>query len=128
MSLLTEMGNRIRIAREQLGLTQDELARRTGYTSRSSVNKIEDGKVDIPQSKIQLFANALNVTPSYIMGWENIDEELTLNFHEKQVIQAYRNKPEMQPAVDKLLGVDSEELVDDMIKTMGKIKIPTRKK
>lgn len=119
MSLLAEMGNRIRVAREKLGLTQEELAKKTGYTSRSSINKIEDGKVNIPQSKIEIFANALNVTPSYIMGWES--EEIILTNHEKRVIEAYRNKPEMQPAVDKLLGVESDALANDIINTINSI-------
>lgn len=32
-----------------------------------------------------------------------------LSNHEKKVITSYRQKPEMQPAVDRLLGVDEEE-------------------
>ena len=36
-----KIGERIKYRREQLGLSQDELARRLGYKSRSSINKIE---------------------------------------------------------------------------------------
>ena len=61
---------RIRELREKLGLTQDELAKKVGYTSRSTINKIELGKNDISQSKIAAFAKALNTTPAYLMGWE----------------------------------------------------------
>ncbi len=59
--------------RESLGLTQDELAKKVGYKSRSSINKIELGKTDITQSKVVAFADVLRTTPAYIMGW---DEEL----------------------------------------------------
>lgn len=59
----------IKLKREELGLSQDELARLTGYTSRSSVAKIEKGIVDLPQTKIELFAKALKTTPSELMGW-----------------------------------------------------------
>lgn len=59
---------RIRQRREELGMTQDELANLMGYKSRSSINKIELGKSDIPQSKIKAFATALQTTPEFLMG------------------------------------------------------------
>ena len=61
----------IRKRREQLNITQQELAERMGYTSRSTISKIENGENDIPQSKIIAFAKALNTTPAYLMGWED---------------------------------------------------------
>ena len=61
----------IRTRREQLGMSQEDLARKMGYKSRSSINKIESGENDIPQSKIEAFAKALNTTPAYLMGWED---------------------------------------------------------
>lgn len=60
----------IKKRREELGLSQEELAKETGYTSRTSIAKIESGKVDLPQSKIEIFAKALKTTPFYLMGWE----------------------------------------------------------
>ena len=68
---MLNVGERIRKCREKLNMTQDELARLTGYKSRSSINKIEKGGNDLPQSKIVLFAKALKTTPSYLMGWED---------------------------------------------------------
>ena len=65
-----DMYKRIKKRREELGLTQEELGVKLGYTSRSSIAKIEAGKIDIPQSKIVAFAKALKTTPSYLMGWE----------------------------------------------------------
>ena len=41
-----------------------------GYKDKSSISKIENGKADIPQSKIAAFADALETTPAYLMGWE----------------------------------------------------------
>ena len=64
------IGYRIRKRREELGLSQEELANRLGYKSRSTINKIEAGVNDIVQSKIIAFAEALNTTPAYLMGWE----------------------------------------------------------
>lgn len=68
--------------RKEKGLSQEELARMTGYTDRSSIAKIEKGDVDLPQSKIFLFAKALDVEPSVLMGEDGIinqsDEERRL--------------------------------------------------
>jgi transcriptional regulator with XRE-family HTH domain len=57
----------IRQRRESLGMTQDELAKKVGYKSRSSVNKIELGLTDIPLSKFMAFAIALNIAPSKLI-------------------------------------------------------------
>ena len=73
-----EIGERIKARREELGMSQDELARMVGYKWRSSINKIELGGQRLPQKKIVEIARALRVTPSYLMGWEDdvyIDEE-----------------------------------------------------
>lgn len=43
-----DMYKRIKKRREELGLTQEELGIKLGYTSRSSIAKIEAGKIDIP--------------------------------------------------------------------------------
>lgn len=58
----------IRRLRESLGLSQDELAKRLGYRSRSTIAKIESGSNDIPQSKIAAFAAALETTPAHLLG------------------------------------------------------------
>lgn len=67
--------DRIRERREQLGMTQQELAEAVGYKTRSAINKIELGLRDISQQKVIDFANALNCSPSYLMGWEEEEEK-----------------------------------------------------
>lgn len=64
-------GSRVKEKRISEKMTQEELALKVGYTSRSSINKIELGLVDVPQSKIVAIANALNTTPFYLMGIES---------------------------------------------------------
>ena len=68
-----ELYKRIKARREELGMSQEELATKLGYKSRSTINKIEMGKNDITQSKIIAFANALQTTPSYLMGLDEHD-------------------------------------------------------
>ena len=73
---MSDLYKNIKLKRESLGLTQEELAKKLGYKTRSSINKIESGLSDIPQSKIAAFAKALNTTPAELMGWD--DEEQLL--------------------------------------------------
>ncbi len=70
---MSTLAARIRQRREQLNLSQEELARRAGYRSKSSINKIEKGINDIPQSKLEVFARALDTTPAYLMGLSSAD-------------------------------------------------------
>ena len=75
---MSTIGNRIRKRREQLDLSQDELAKRLGFKSRSSINKIELDERNLTQSRIKAIADALETTPSYIMGCDELDEQVDL--------------------------------------------------
>lgn len=70
---MSTVGGNILRMRKNLGWTQEELATRMGYKSKSTINKIELGINDIPQSKIVQFADVLGTTPAHLMGWN--DEE-----------------------------------------------------
>lgn len=69
------IGQRVKLRREELGLSQEELAKRIGYKSKTSINKIELDFRNLTQSKIKAIADALDTTPSYIMGWDEEAEE-----------------------------------------------------
>lgn len=69
------IGKRIKERRKTMGLSQQELAEKIGYGDRSIISKIEKGEVDLSQSRISAVAAALNVSPSYLAGWE---EDATL--------------------------------------------------
>ena len=56
------------------GLSQDTLAKLTGYTDRSSITKIEKGQVDLQQSKIELFAKALGTTSRELVGCSTLQK------------------------------------------------------
>ena len=68
---MSELSHRILQRRLELGLSQEELAQRMGYRSKSSITKLEKGVNDIPQSKVEEFAAALETTPAWLMGLEN---------------------------------------------------------
>lgn len=67
----------IKKRRNELGLTQAELAKRMGYADKSMIAKIEKGQVDLQQSKIVAFAEALSTTPAYLMGWADSNFDLS---------------------------------------------------
>lgn len=70
-----ELYKKIKARREELGMSQEELATKLGYKSRSTINKIEMGKNDITQSKIKAFAEALQTTPGYLMGYDTASSD-----------------------------------------------------
>lgn len=72
---MNNVGQNIADARKRIGLTQEELAARVGYKTKSAINKIELGIRDLPQKKIAAFASALDVTPGYLMGWDDEEKE-----------------------------------------------------
>ena len=69
-----------------------ELAKRLGYKSRSSINKIEVGSRDLTQSRIKAIADALETTPSYIMGWEEFDQQFDVEKLEADKIAISENE------------------------------------
>lgn len=87
---MSTIGDRIRKRREELGLSQDELGKRIGYKSRSSINKIELGWRNLTQARIKAIADALETTPSYIMGWEETNPQLNALIEE--ILQKLRLK------------------------------------
>ena len=68
------IGDRVKLLREQKGMTQEELANQLGYKSKSSVTHIERGR-DIPRSMVVKLADILDTTPAYLMGWEDEPEK-----------------------------------------------------
>lgn len=96
------VGARIAARRNELGMSQDELARRLGYKSRSTVQKIEAGINDITQSKIAKFADALETTPAYIMGWDDekptIPQDDGLSQSQRELIAFAQTVPEDRAA------------------------------
>lgn len=130
---MMELYKRIRERREELGLSQDELSQRLGYKSRSSINKIEKGLIDIPQSKIQLFAEALFTTPEQLMGWETdrgkIESTMQISMKagtpEHVLMQAYLRHPSLvqEEMVRRANGIDNifSKNVSRLLKDSGDI-------
>lgn len=65
-----QIGDRIRIAREKKGITQEELGRLCN-TTKQTVFKYETGIItNIPLDRLEKIAAALSIQPSELMGWD----------------------------------------------------------
>ena len=84
--------DKIKKLREEKGMSQEELANKLGYKSKTSIHKIEQKLTDLPLSKVVEFAKALHTTPAYLMGWaeyktsyDNLLQEVPSNISNKKI-------------------------------------------
>ena len=80
------VGEQIRAIRKSRGLTQTQLAERTGNDnmSKSRISDIENGKINISLDTLERLMNALNVTPGEFFNFQkfvNADD-----YHEKRLL------------------------------------------
>ena len=99
------IGTRVKMLREQKGLTQEELAVKLGYKSKSSVAHIENGR-DIPRSMVVQLADILETTPSFLMGWSEQKENAPIINDRSAVIERINSLSDEQfeKLHDKLEG------------------------
>ena len=120
------IGTRIMNRRKELGMTQDDLAKKMGYKSRSTINKIEMGINDISQSKVVMFSKVLDTTIAYLMGWdeeESITEEIKKdNDITTDIIVRMRIDKDFLSVVETLNTLDEEkfELIKQMLNAFKK--------
>lgn len=126
-------GEIIRNRRKELNMTQEELANKLGYKSKSTINKIELSINEIPKNRIEDFASVLGMSPTELMGWEQtirnnadaiydqyidaINEGKTvgsMTVHEATLLDAYRESDEQtKEMAERILfyrkGIGGEE-------------------
>lgn len=114
------IGEKIREKRIELGMTQEELAAKLGYKSKTTIAKIESGTNDITQSKVVDFAKVLQTTPAYLMGWEDDTDKPKLNKRDERDIakRLEQTLTELEQNQDGLMF--SGEPLDDETKELLK--------
>ena len=109
---MSTIGENILHRRKEMGMTQEELAKRLGYKSKSTINKIELGINDIPRNKIEKFAEALGTTPACLMGWKKTITDKS-NQSIARNIQLRREEIQMsQEKFAELLGIEEQVAID----------------
>lgn len=101
-----EIGDRIKLYRENRKFSQKEFAEKIGV-SNSRVSNWEQGINRPDVDLLKKICEALNVSPSELLDIHLDTEELTE--HEKQLIRNYRVKTDLQKAVNILLDVEDVE-------------------
>lgn len=81
------IGDRIKARRVSLGWTQRDLAEKMGYKNHSVVARVEAGKVDLPQSRLDQFAKVLGLTHGYLLGLVSEEESKKTDQLAKLVIK-----------------------------------------
>ena len=101
------IGKRIKSARESVRLSQTELANKIGV-SKQTLYKYENGIItNIPSDKIEAISRAVNVTPAYLMGWDDSEPEpFICTPVEQAFVERYREADDgTRAAVNKLLDI-----------------------
>lgn len=70
---MESIGEIIKARREELKMSQEELAKQLGYKSRSSINKIETASQNLPIKKISKIAEVLGTDPYKIVNWSTYE-------------------------------------------------------
>lgn len=126
--MMDNIGKRIKKERERLGLSQAELGRLVGYSSRSTINKIEKGERDIPRDKVAKFAQVLDVNPAYLAGFTEADIPDGLNKEHYLDYIFDSNSPEFMAVVeckgtavnDLCIKIKASDLNDSEVDYMDK--------
>ena len=115
MNVLKGFGARIKIAREQAGLSQSQLAAKAGYTDRSSIAKLEKGQIDPSSSKITQIARALDVSEAWLLGWETdrMEDMVTVDGETARIAQGIFEDTDL-----RLLFADAHKASPQQLKTL----------
>lgn len=127
----------IRDKRTALGMSQEELAKKVGYSGKSMIARIERGDVDLPSSKVKLFAKVLRITwedlrddfeaddfDDLVSGGYSIDEARArvkageIYYGKKVMALPYKDRDVVEALIDKLLednNLDASALNYDVI-------------
>lgn len=101
------IGEKIKQRRMELGWSMRELSNRMGYLNHSTLSRIENGKVDLPQSRVVQFAEVLGTTVSYLMDWEKVQKN---NSTITDAVVRMRSDEDFLSVVESLMSLDDEKL------------------
>ncbi len=104
--------------RKELNMTMKQVADKVGV-SEGTISRWESGKIaDMRRDKIMAYAQALNISPAIIMGWDNVDPSSTSkSIHAGKRIPVLGSVAAGIPidAIEDVL--DWEDISEDMAKT-----------
>lgn len=105
---MLELYKNIKKRREELGMSQAELARKVGYADRSAIARIERGDYDLPQTKILEIAKALKIPPGELMGLDGVTPD------------AYYFDPEVAEMAEEIANNEGLRVLFDATRDISK--------
>lgn len=109
---------------EREGITQRQLSEATKI-STGNISDWKSGKSAPKPEAISKIACFLNCSTDYLLGRTTAPEQ-PMQFQttkEQQILAAYKEHPELQPAIDKLLGIEEETVI---VKEIARTKTMSR--
>lgn len=101
------IGDRIKSRRKYLKMSADELGRRLGK-DRSTIYRYEKGDIEnLPLDILEPIAEALETTPQYLMGWEQVQKK---NDIISDVVIRMQTDDVFLSAVESLYKLDQKKL------------------
>lgn len=116
------IGERLKKLRIDNDYTLDEVGKYAG-TSKQTMYKYENGIItNIPSDKIELFAKFFNVTPAYLMGWEQEQTEQYYHYdaETRQIADEISKDPQLKMLFSSARNAKAEDLktVHEMLKAL----------
>ena len=113
------VGKRLKQLREKSGMSQVEFADKIGVSKQTLYKYENDIITNIPTDKIELSAKLLNISPSYLMGWETEETEepqYYIDEESRELAQFMFENPEYKVLFDASRKVKKEDI--DFVKQM----------
>ena len=112
---MPDIHKNIKRRRIQLEMTQEELAKRLGYSGKSMISKIEQGRVKLDQEKIEEIAEILRIDPLELMGYK------AHPFTERDVEEYMKWIDSLTPTADQARRDYEEALIQDIKNNVEKL-------
>lgn len=113
------IGIRIKNRRQELKMSMEELGKRIGK-NRSTIMRYEKGEIEnLPLDVLEPIARALQTTPQYLMGWEQIQKK---NDALTDIVVRMRTDGKFFSLISALNDLSDEQIVgvEQMLRTFLK--------
>ena len=105
--------NRLKSVMKERKMTQTELAKRTGIR-QSSISDWLNDRYEPKQDKVYIIAKALNVSPAWLLGYDEPSTNQTEGYYVDPETAEYaemlRTRPEMRMLFSASRGISKEEM------------------
>lgn len=111
---------RIKEYRQKNEWSQEELAKRVGYSDKSMISRIENGKIDLSRSQIAKFAEVFGVSISDLIGDDGTEAVYYTNPETAKLAQELFEDKDLRVLFDAARGSRPENLLlaAEMLKRM----------